>query len=198
MSEIKKYNSGDVSELVEAARADSDAAFEHLLGLYEPMILSQINRFATIKQDREDARQEALAGFYRAVLTFDLGQPEVAFGLYAKICVTNALITHQRRLKRQNGGGAVETIGYDDAMKHMEAYDSDPAERVIQREAEQALRELISSNLSRYENSVWDMHIAGVATSDISKKLGKPERSIDNALYRIRRKLRTLLEGGGA
>lgn len=197
MSENINAGKTDARELVGLIRAGDQSAFERLLTQYEPMLRAVVNRYSFDGQDMDDSRQEALAGFYRAVLSFDIGQPGVAFGLYAKICVTNALISHAREARRRTceTAGAVE---YEDCIKYRVDSEADPAERIIEQENEKALRELIERNLSRFENMVWDMYISGETSAQIANRLGKPEKSIDNALYRIRRKLRALLENYGS
>ncbi len=186
---------GDVRELVLRARGDDSAAFEQLMSLYEPMLAAAVHRYAPEGQE-EDARQEALAGFYRAVLSFDVTQPGVAFGLYAKICVSRALISHARDAMRR----ARQTVGsldYEEYLRCLADAASDPAQQLIDEESIRSLRRLIRDNLSDYENRVWDMYIAGASVETVAASLGRSERSINNALYRIRRKLRELLEASG-
>lgn len=183
-------------ELILLVREEDGQAFESLLAMYEPMISAAIRRYLPDGADIDDARQEALAGFYRAVLTFDLEQMEVAFGFYAKVCVTNALISHIREITRR-ARRAAANIEYDDYMRYCAGEASDVAEQIADKESTETLRRLIKQSLSPYENRVWDMHMSGLATAVISERLGKPVRSIDNALYRIRRKLREMLESEG-
>lgn len=193
MKENENNMSGaELGELIVRVRADDSAAFETLLSRYEPMIGNTVRRYAPQGQE-DDARQEALAGFYRAVLTFDTTQPCVEFGLYAKICVTRALISHAREAQRRarQTAGAVE---YEDYVRYHADTVSDPAQQIIDEENISSLRRLIRENLSAFENRVWDMYTAGVPAATIACELGRSERSINNALYRIRRKLRGLLD----
>lgn len=181
-----------IRELVLRARSNEGAAFEQLMARYRPMLESAVRRYAPEGQE-DDARQEALTGFYRAVLTFDASQPEVAFGLYAKICVTRALISHAREALRRARQTA-DPAEYEDYLRHLADTSSDPAQQLIDEENIRSLRSLIRENLSDYENSVWDMHTSGMSSGEIAARLGRDERSINNALYRIRRKLREALE----
>ncbi len=196
MSKERDGTTYEVRELVTLVREEDGQAFERLLSMYEPMINAAMRRYLPEDADADDARQEALAGFYRAALTFDLEQSEVAFGFYAKVCVTNALISHAREIARR-ARRAAANIEYDDYMRYYAGNSPDPAQQVAERESTEALQNLIKQYLSPYENRVWDMHMAGVSTQAISEKLGKPVRSIDNALYRIRRKLRAMLGAEG-
>ncbi len=196
MKENKNAGGSAAGELVVRVRQGDGSAFEQLLTVYEPMISSALRRYLPDGADEDDARQEALAGFYRAALSFDEKQPDVAFGLYAKICVSHALISHAREIARRTRGAA-GNIEYEDYVRYYGDTAADPAELVAERESTETLRRLIKQSLSPFENRVWDMHLAGTSTQVIAEQLNKPVRSIDNALYRIRKKLRTMLESGG-
>ncbi|NLW74247.1 MAG: sigma-70 family RNA polymerase sigma factor [Clostridiales bacterium] len=195
MSQKNNPEKTAVSVLVAKVKKGDQAAFDRLLRLYEPMIRSTVAQFARGKNDAEDLHQEALAVFYRAIMTFDTEQPGVEFGLYAKICITNALIT-QARAARRRAGNTVASLEYSDYSRYRAEGDN-PAGLIIERENEKALRRFIKQNLSEYENRVFTLYISGLSSAEISKRLSRPEKSIDNALYRIKRKLRTLLEKNG-
>ncbi len=192
MEEQKEARGDEICELVLRARSNDSSAFEQLMKRYEPMLESAVRRYAPEGQE-EDANQEALAGFYRAVLSFNLSQQDVAFGLYAKICVTRALISHAREVLR-HARQTADNLEYEDYLRELADTSSDPAQQLIDEESIRSLRRLIRENLSDYENSVWDMYVSGLPAADIATRLGRDERSINNALYRIRRKLRDVLE----
>ena len=133
---------------IQAVRAGDERAFAALLADYEPLIGAEVSRHATGlgEQDAEDLRQCALIALYRAALNFDLSQCEVEFGLYAKICITNALISQLRIIKRYR------TESYDVCDVNDEG--ELPATRVMQEEAAAALYARVRSLLSPYENRV--------------------------------------------
>ncbi len=172
-----------------AVRAGDQAAFSALLADYEPLLCAEISRRATGlgQQDVEDLRQCALLALYRATLNFDLSQSEVEFGLYAKICIANALVSQLRFINRYRS-----EVSVADAQEASEVGE-DPAARVMQDEAAAALYARVRSLLSPYENRVWALHMAGLSTAKIAKALQKDTHSIENAVYRIRRKLRVAL-----
>jgi len=192
MSENNKVSREEIQSLAEGVRNGDGAAFEALLKIYEPMIGAAVHRFADEHHESEDLRQEALTGFFRAVMSFDFGKTGIEFGLYAKICVGNALSTAVRNSQRSGRGQP--SIDYEEYFRYSAAdVTSDPAFRLIERENEESLRELISRNLSEFEKRVWDNYLEGKSSRRMADELGKSERSIDNALYRIRKKLRSLI-----
>ena len=67
---------------------------------------------------------------------------------------------------------------------------------LIDKERMEALQLIIARNLSSYESRVWWLYVSGATTAHIAQMLGKDEKSISNAIYRIRKKLRLVLGQG--
>ena len=174
--------------LVNAVRAGDEGAFEALLEAYEPLIDSMSRSFANIADDfecYEDLRQEACIAFYKAVQNYDSArQAEVTFGLFAKFCVRNRLISYTRKLLRRES-----VLPLEERIKEEE----DVTAGVVAEEAYMELYRRIEAVLSPYENHVWWLYLSGQTTGAIATQLGKDERSVQNAIYRIRKKLRAAL-----
>ena len=51
--------------------------------------------------------------------------------------------------------------------------------------------EKINTLLSRYEHRVLELYLNGQSYGQIAEELGKSEKSVDNAIQRIRKKLST-------
>ena len=164
-------------------------AFSALLRDYDPLISAEVFRYATglSPQDAEDLRQTALLAFYRATLNFDLTQCGVEFGLYAKICISNALVTQLRAIKRHY---AELSVGH---TLHAGEEGQDPAALLMEEENATALYARVRALLSPYENRVWALYMAGYPVGSIARLLQKDTHSIENAVYRIRKKLRKRL-----
>ena len=152
MSENKSAGSGAANQLILRVRQEESGAFEQLLSMYEPMISAAVRRYLPDGADEDDARQEALAGFYRAALSYDLEQSEVAFGFYAKVCVTNALISHTRDIARRARRAA--DIEYDEYMRHYGGTTPDPADVVAERESTEELQRLIKHRTTMHTADV--------------------------------------------
>ncbi len=180
-----------VQDLIRRVRTGDPAAFPALLDEYRALIGAAVARFGAGLQaaDRDDLRQLATIALYRAAMNYDMAQSEVEFGLFAKICVENALVSHLRRLRRPvDEPLPVDMLG--------EGKD-DPAALLLQEEAAALLRARIRAVLSPFENRVWDLHITGHSAASIAAILSKNPRSVENAVFRIRRKLRRALHDRG-
>ncbi len=177
--------------LLLAKEGDEDA-FASLVREYSPLLDSAVNRYRSglSEQDVEELRQEALVAFHRAVMSFEVLYGNVSFGLYAKICVSKAIISALRQFKKSTD---VEFVSLDEVELSEIGSPDDPVNAVIERENAAQLRRFIRDNLSKYENSVWWMYYSGMSIDDIAESLQTSKKSVGNALSRIRQKLRRLL-----
>ena len=168
------------TDWIRAAKAGDDAAFAELCRKYAPLIDSMTTKYGGFWEDagesREDLRQEASVAFYRALMTFDDEQRDVSFGLYAKICIRNRMISLLRHAKSQKKKQTTqeETSSVETAA----AVDWD------------ALRSLSDGVLTNLEKTVFFHYVDGESYRDIALSLGVSVKSVDNALLRAKNKLR--------
>lgn len=172
------------------AREGSQEACGFLRNRYRPLIDASVAHFTAegmTMQEKADLREEAERIFLTAISTYDTDQDAVDFGLYAKICLRNGLVSEVRSQSARHKLGIVslETEDVSDEV--------DPARDLVEEERFHKLYQMIRSSLSAFENEVWWRFVSGVSVKRIAEQVGKDERSVHNAIYRIRRKLRTLL-----
>ena len=181
-------------ELILQARAGSREAYLALCAKYRPLLEASVARFApsfVTRQEAEDMREEAERVFLCAISSFDTEQDAVDFGLYAKICLRNGLVSEWRHIQARRRVAALpldETVGMELPFEG-----EDLAARMVEDENFRQLCRTVRSHLSDFENSVWWPFVTGVSVSEIAHRLGRDERSVHNAIYRIRRKLRERL-----
>ena len=126
---------------------------------------------------------------HRAAISYDLGQTEVTFGLYAKICVDNGLCSFVRAFNRANRG---ITVPLEDESTY--TVDVDYLQSVIDGEQAAELVRTVKKHLSDYESKIWWRYVSGKSVSSIALEIGAPSsKSVSNAIYRIRKKLRSVI-----
>lgn len=184
----------DVNPLIQRVRAGDQQAFLELLERYKPLLKSLVLKFQNDEFTRsfgEDMLQEATVVFYNAILTYDYNQTEVEFGLYARICISNALVSQLRCLNKRRVEHPTEPASsqllVDDEVVN-------PVEDIVGQENLRFLYTVIKKNLSDYEYIIWHHYMLGKTAKDIALSVGSNERSVSNAIYRIRKKLRELLK----
>lgn len=191
-----EVNKEELLRLIGLAHIGRQDAFEDLRNLYKPLIESQVYKHSCAdmsSQDIEDMRQEALVHFCNAVCSYDCDADGVEFGLYAKICIGNGLVSFVRSYLRRKQKKIVSLESGEMKSKEPYVY-ADMLQSVVEKEHLTYLVDTIRENLSDYENKVWWMYVSGMSVSDISEKLGcVGAKSVSNAVYRIRKKLRSFI-----
>jgi len=184
-----------VNALLTAAASGDESAFQTLCEQYAPLIQSMSERVIssfsktadTAAISVQDLEQEARLALYRAAMRYDASGGAVTFGLYAKICIRNSLIS----LLRKSASAARAARGNNREIRSHS--DSDPLVAFVSASEAKALTARIHEVLSPYEIRVFDLYISGRSVKSISDSVGKPEKSVSNALFRIRAKIKGLL-----
>ena len=178
--------SQDEARLIARARTGDSEAFAALVESYKRLIYWHISHSASTVPDSdvEDLFQEGLVGLFKAVRTYD--GVSSAFATYASSCISHSVISAVRRYRKQNGD-FVPLDETDLVSGHS------PESEILDRESSSLLYERVFSILSRYERSVFELYLTDHSYAEIARSVGKSEKSIANAVCRIRKKLRDLL-----
>lgn len=182
--------------LVEQAQHNKEDAFAQLLGRYLPLIRKKALRYAGSGVDYEDLYQEGAIGFLNAVRNFrqDRG---ASFKTFASACVERKILSVLKSASRQKQMPAKALVSMDQPaggylvenfLPHQMIID--PEERLIDREDYRSVLCMMDKVLSDLEHRVFQLYLSGRSYQEISAGLGLSEKSVDNALQRIRRKLR--------
>ena len=163
--------------------------------MFFPLIHSLVMKYSQGEYEQESI-QEARLALYNSALSYDVTQKDVSFGLYAKICISNALVSDARKRKHKRQPifslDEIEEFGTYSTYFPEESYDL--SKHLIDNEDAEFLYNKAISVLSKYECRVFDLYVKGYTTTQIATELGKTEKSISNALCRMTTKLRILLK----
>lgn len=176
-----------VAALIAATRAGDRTAFSALLGVYRPLILSQVGRFFRAGPEWDELYQDASLALYRAALCYR-SDGGVTFGSYARVCIGNALVSAYRKLR------APEALPLDEALLSDDAEAEDPESRMIAAEETSGLYRAALACLSPYELRVFFLYIRGCTPREIAPEVGRTEKSVSNAIGRMLVKLRGQLK----
>ena len=146
--------------------------------------------------DNGDLVQEGMLGLLSAIRQFDPNDG-TSFRTFAEHCVRMRLysaIKSASRLKHLplNNGVSLEQLSEDSPMQLSAIPDvlrCDPEEMVLARERTEELYSELAQCLSKLEKQVLVLYLDGLSYREIASSLRKEEKSIDNAVQRIRRKL---------
>ena len=178
----------ELMPLLLRVRKGDDEAFSLLAQYYVGMTEGLVRAFtdAAHEADGGELAQEARLALYRAACNYE-NSPAVTFGLYARICVRNALISYRRRRAIPAG---VSLCSIDSLLLPDER---EPVGSLVEAERLAELTEAIGKILSAYEMRVLALLIEGEKNAKIARMVGKSEKSVANAVFRIQSKLRKML-----
>ena len=185
------YGSDSLSdtELLRRYRAGDQSAFHQLANRFFLVLKKKAAAYSRGGTEADDLVQEGLIGLHNAVLTFDEGGG-ASFRTYADVCIRNRMISSLRRsgYGRDRMNGTVASI---EEVEELESPpESDPLNAVILKEDLNALEGYLREQLSPAESRVLDLYLSGLSYEEIAKRLGITRKSCDNAMQRVRKKLR--------
>lgn len=178
------YNSLSDAGLIVLADKDEQACSE-LVSRYLGMVRRIAHLYSNNHSDWDDFISEGNIALLNAIKTFD-GSRGASFSTYAYACVNNRMLTALKKSNRIiNCEEAIDDFALDPA--------NSPENIVINREELGELRSYLDKALSKTEKKVFDLYVLGLAYQAIADKLGISLKAVDNALMRVRRKLRSQL-----
>lgn len=184
-------------ELLSYIAENNEEANNILIKKYEPLI----NKIATKMipycksngLDKNDLVQEGMIGLNHAIDKYR-EQENTLFYTYAKKCIERKIISVVISSNRNKNKILNESISYDDdenlLLKFIKDSSLNPEEVVLDIENEEKLLLNIRSNLTDLEGQVFDFLIAGFNYKEIAEILDKEEKSIDNAIQRLKGKIK--------
>lgn len=176
-----------IVQLVCAAQNGDENAFTSLFHAYTPLLNRLVDQYVAEGVPESDLRSDAIDAFMTAIKRFDSTQSGVTFGLYARICIGNRLIGTLRAYRRRCTPVSLEEIDPDSLQAGDE---SDPTLGIAETERYVDLCRQMDEVLSCSERQVWMLFISGLTAAQIARRLRIEKKSVENALFRARKKLR--------
>lgn len=199
----KEYN--DYELLNYAVSDHNEDATELLYQKYQPLIISYAKKMLPFCSqggiELNDLIQEGLLGLSSAIEHFN-EQKNITFYTFARTCIERkmiSLVIGTRRLKHKilNESVPFETKGEDNELVYadylLKDEKSDPEYVLLNNEREQILKELIQDELTDFELQVFELKMNHFSYEEIAAILDKNVKSVDNALQRIKGKIKKIL-----
>lgn len=178
-------------ELVAKVRQGDQEAFNELTSRYYQLLQWKAFGYRRPDVDADDLMQEAVLGLLDATLSFQQGK-NASFETYASVCIKNRLLTFFRAAARQKNIPFHSLVGDfpEEAVSETDAGANNPETVMIRRENLQQIKKRIQETLSSLEFQVLSLYLNGLTYAQISKSLSISPKAVDNALQRIRAKLK--------
>lgn len=206
MTKEQIYKSAKDEELVLMAQNGDDTAQEYLLDKFKSLVRAKSRAYFLIGADSEDIIQEGMIGLYKAVRDYN-EEKNASFRSFAELCVNRQMITAIKAATRQKHQPLNSYVSlnkpvyeeeseqtYLDFLQSSSSSLLNPEALLIGQENKSFLEDQMVKNLSSFETRVLVLYLQGRSYFEISRVLDKPEKSIDNALQRVKKKLEKFLE----
>lgn len=195
---MEGYQKFSDEQLIGMLREGNDGIMDYILGKYKPLVLRKANAMYLIGGDTDDLIQEGMIGLFKAIRDYR-AERESSFFHFAELCITRQLYSAVEASNRKKHAPLNSYVSFysktDEEGKSLaETLSTDtmdnPEQLVIAQENLAQFWEEVKRHLSAMEQEVLDEYLAGHNYRQIAKKLGKSPKAIDNALSRIRAKIR--------
>ena len=177
----KRYCEGD-------AHAGNELALR-----YRRLVKICIRPYFLAGGDSEDLLQEGMIGLLSAMREFH-ADGGASFHTYAELCIRRRIISAARSASRLKHAPLNDGVSLEDFLaseeRHAELYPGRSAEeQVLNQEWKADFLSAYSRCLSDFESRILEDYLDGLSYAEIAENRGRSEKSIDNAVQRIRKKL---------
>lgn len=197
-TDVEMYRDMTDEQLITNLRAGDMSIMDYILNKYKPLVLSKANAMYLIGGDTDDLIQEGMIGLFKAIRDYRV-EKEASFFHFAELCITRQIYSAVEASNRkkhvplntyvsfysqsgEEGKSLAETLS-GDIMDN-------PEQLIINQENLQLFWENLRERLSVMERQVLDEYLSGLNYRQIAEKMGKSPKAIDNALSRIKSKIR--------
>lgn len=191
-------------ELLLNVQNGDETAIESLIAKYENIVYKKASTYFLIGSDRDDVVQEGLIGLYKAICDYD-EKKLASFKSFAELCITRQIISSIKSATRQKHAPLNSYVSFykpvqeDDSERILldtiiHEGDLEPHGIIERKEHFLFWQSLLMKALTKLEWDVLYYYLQGYSYEEISDEIGRHEKSIDNALQRIKRKIEILLK----
>lgn len=190
-------------EFIALAQQGSAHASEYLLAKYHSLVEHKARMYFLAGADQEDIIQEGMIGLFKAIRDYRSDR-HLPFRAFAELCISRQIFTAIKAATRQkhmplNTYVSLHTTLYDadsdrtlmDTLEESKA--ESPEDIVLTKHFADEFREIVRRDLSDFELAILHCYIRGLSFSETADELGVTVKSIDNGLFRVKRKLKKAL-----
>lgn len=189
---VKDYDACTDEELIVRLRAGEREITDYLIDKYKSLVRTRARALYLVGGDHEDLIQEGMLGLFKAVRDYK-PEKEASFATFAGLCIDRQMYSAVASSQRQKHQPLNSFVSLSEPVSEQELRlvdEETPEEIMISRENVIGMHERIKERLSKFEYQVLELYLKGYDYTQIAEKLGKQPKAIDNALQRIRSKVR--------
>lgn len=194
------YEEAADEELIVRLRLGEQEIIDYIMEKYKYLVRKKARALYLIGGDNDDLIQEGMIGLFKAIRDFR-DEKDTSFFHFAEICISRQLYSaieasNRKKHKPLNSYVSLSSDINENGSHKLSpreillTLESNPEEVMIHREDYRQMEEKLRDSLSAFERTVLDCYLVGKDYAEIGVMLHKSSKSIDNALQRIRKKIR--------
>lgn len=176
-------------KLIELLKNGNQDAFSQLSLRYFPIIRVKASKYKAVTVDFEDFIQEGLLALLFATKHYNKNSG-ATFSTYAGVCISNRFASIVRQTNRKKDIPSDLMLSYEQDDFNTDDATSTPEQKLIDKENYINVLKKIKQALSPMEYNVLKLYLAGKSYEEIAESMSLPYKTVDNALQRIRKKLK--------
>lgn len=188
-------------KLIELSRDGKDEVIDYLLDKYKGLVRRKARTMFLVGGDTDDLIQEGMIGLYKAVRDYDV-RKEASFLTFANLCIDRQIYSAINASNRKKHSPLNSYISFpllnflnDNVtnelyMDKRNVNHRNPEDLYIDRENVLHIEHMLEKELSAFEYEVLKMYIDGADYIEIAERMDKKPKSIDNAIQRIKKKVK--------
>ena len=199
---MHRYENISDEELISRLREGEEDIIDFLIEKYKGLVKKKAKSMYLLGADHDDLLQEGMIGLFKAVRDYDFGR-DAGFYTFAELCITRQLYTAVQASQRKkhsflNGYVSLYEKQGDseenqpELMQILRSDAKDPEEITIDKENVEQFEAAIEQETSDFEKQVMELLLIGMSYTEIARVLGKTDKAIDNAIQRIKAKVRKI------
>ena len=185
---------------IKDAKNGDDKAFIEIFQSMKKIILYRTKKYFFYGGDKDDVRQEAMIGLFKAINAYDENKT-ASFKTFALLCIKRHLITtlknsNSRKNKILNMAISLQAENESEpniTYAHQSFIFHSPEELCLGKEKMEYINKYLKTHLSPMENEIFEYLIAEMTYIEIAAITGRDVKSIDNCIQRIKKKLKNFI-----
>ncbi|MBQ7564363.1 MAG: sigma-70 family RNA polymerase sigma factor [Lachnospiraceae bacterium] len=193
-------------ELIHSLNDQKSNIEEYLLEKYKPLVrkIAKTEALQISGGDHDDLLQEGMIGLMKAIKSYDTAK-QASFYTFASLCIKRQMISAVQASNRDKNAALNSYVSLSGTMEDERAEERGLTESlneiatqstedvVIDEATAKELDFRVKEVLSDLEKQIYELYLSGMDYGEISQMLGKEKKSIDNAIQRIKKKVREIL-----
>ena len=201
---MQEYNNISDEELIVRLRDGENQITDYIIEKYKDLVRQKTKSMYILGADHDDLLQEGMIGLFKAIRDYDAGR-DASFYTFADLCITRQVYTAIQASNRKKHSFLNTYVSLyekkdgmgDEPLELIQALVStdakNPEEMVIDQENLESLESCIEQELSPFEMQVLELYLTGMSYTEIARVLGKTDKATDNAMHRVKTKIKSLV-----